>query len=267
MKRFTLKVLAGVAAVACSGAALANMTLAPGTPGPGSIFVSVIDLDKGTSFTYDTGATVASFNGSFTPVDLSTVDGGSNWASFIASTAAGDNIVYQVQGVNTPASQQFVLDMSSNAGTGTTNGKLGNINNDQLFQITAVNNFVNAANSIVQAPTKSVWASSSVNSPANAFDSLSLGTLLVPARAALGTAISFYQWVLGSDPTNTLQKAVFTSLGGKWTLTTAGLLSFSGAAAVPLPPSVILLLSGFVLMALISRRRSTNGLLSFGTPA
>lgn len=264
MKRLTLKILAGVAALAAASSVFADTALNSGTTGNGSIIVAVIDLTANTSFTYDTGKTVGSWDGTFSTVDLSSDP---NWTSFASSILSGDTVVYQIQGVNTVAPTNYVLDMSSNAAAGTTFGKLGSITNADLIHITAMNSYYNAVNAIHQTSTNSIFASTSVNPTAYAGDQLSLGTLNVNPRAALGTAISFYQWVLGSTPDNNLQKAVVAGLGGMWTLTTTGLLSFAGSAAVPLPPSVTLLLSGAVLLLLISRRRSTGGLLSIGTPA
>jgi hypothetical protein len=251
MKRLTLTILAGVAAVSATGTALADTALLSGNPGPGSIFLEVIDSSNNTSFTFDTGLTMATFTGGAFSQNLA---GDANWQTFINGTTTGDNITWLVGGQNSASQATSSLDMTTSS--------LGGMTNSQLKTVSAANPFISAVNNTSSTTTNSIFAAQSTNSAAYG-GSLSFGTSLqnMVALNALDTAVNFYNWVLNG--TLNLTQATAKQFTGQWELTSAGLLTFSGGVApVPLPPSLLLLLSGAVLTTMIARRRSSGGVVS-----
>jgi hypothetical protein len=251
MKRLTLTILAGVAAVAATGSALANTALLSGNPGPGSIFLEVIDSTNNTSFTFDTGLTMASFTGAAFSQNLAS---DANWQTFITGTAAGDTISWLVGGQNSASGPASAMDMTTSS--------LGGLTNSQLKSVSAANPFISAVNNTTSTTTNSIFAAQSTNSAAYG-GSLSFGTALTNQVAlnAMDTAVNFYNWVING--TLNLTQATATQFTGQWELTSAGLLTFSGGVApVPLPPSLLLLLSGAVLTTMLARRRSAGGMVS-----
>ena len=263
MKRMKSTVLLSVAAVLAAGSAFANTTIKDGVTGDGSLILDVVDTASQTSFTFDTGKTISSFNGnSSLTFDLS---GDANWQAFIASTGASDTLTYNVVGVNTVNPTGWVLDGTSNAAAGTATGQLGSITNAQLKQISALNSFINAVNSTTTNTANSIFASAATNNAAYVGASMSLGTEKITSGDLIGTPQGFYQWTLGPQPTNNLQKANIATFAGQWSLSKAGAFTYS---AVPLPPGLALLLSGMALTALIARRRSSGtGMVSMGAAA
>ncbi|HUL19421.1 MAG TPA: hypothetical protein VLV29_09165 [Steroidobacteraceae bacterium] len=255
MKRSILA-LAGFAALGAAGSALADTTLFPGTSTTGSsIFVEVIDSTNNTSFTFDVGSRVGNWTDGSLSISLASDP---NWTTFIGGVGAQDNVIYQVQGIVSVAPSTYTLDMTSNS--------LGNLSNSQLKSVGAANTFITAVNGTASATTNSIYAAQSTN-PAAYGGSLSLGTATTNTNPhdLLGTALNFYQWTLNGT-LNTNQANV-NQFSGQWDLTSAGLLTYSGAAAVPLPPSVVFLLSGGVLIALIARRRTSGAPVSMGAMA
>lgn len=262
MNRMKSTVLLGVAAVLAAGSAFANTAIKDGTTGDGSLILDVLDSTSQSSFTFDTGKTIGTFNGnSSLSFDLST---DANWQAFKA--AVGSNqLTYRVVGINTVAPATYVLDGTSTASPGTQSGQLGSIYNSQLKAIAALNTFISAVNNSASSTSNSLFATASGNDPAYSGDSMSMGSEQVTARDAVGTAQAFYQWTLGSNPSNNLQKAPLSTFAGQWNLTSGGLLTYS---AVPLPPGLALLLSGMALTALIARRRNSGtGAVSMGALA
>lgn len=246
MKRFTFKVAAGAAALAAAGSALANtsMSIGANTDGNGSsIFVDVIDSTNQTSFIYDVGKRYGNWPDTGLSVSLAN---DANWSTFISGVGASDQVTYQVQGYVSIAPSTFKLDM-----TGTTPGSMTNSN---LKSLTGADTFINAVNNSTSSTTNSLYAALSSN-PAAYGGALSLGTTTSqnPPSATLGTALNFFQWTMNG--TINLTQANRSQLSGQWDLTKAGLLTYGTVGAVPLPPSLTLLLSGGVLVALIARRR------------
>lgn len=265
MKRMKSTVLLSVAALLAAGSAFANTTIKDGVTGDGSLILDVTDTTSQTSFMFDTGKTISSFNGnSNLSYDLSTDP---NWVAFAATIASGDTVTYNVVGVDTVSStnpQNFTLDGTSNAPAGTSSGSLGSIYNSQLKQISAVNSFISAVNNSTSATSNSLFATAAANKPAYAGSSFSLGTEKVTAGDVIGTAQGFYQWTLNG--TQNLTKANLATFAGQWNLTNGGALTY--IASTPLPPGLTLLLSGMALTALIARRRTSGtGSVSMGAAA
>ncbi len=260
MKRLTTRILAGAVALAAAGSALADMSLAPGTSGDGSIFLNVIDTTNQTSFAFDTGLKVNQFNGNVSQNFSSLLASDPNWATFINGVSSADltngAVTYDVVGVNTVQTTNFVLDATSNAPAGTGPGDLGSTSNSQLKGVTAINSFINAVNQTPSSTTDSLFASNANTPAAYAGTKLSLGTQTASNPVTIGTTLGFYNWVLNGTVTSA--KATVSAFAGTWDLTSAGAFTYTVASTVPLPPSLMLLLSGIVLTALIARRRSSN---------
>lgn len=262
MKRLTTRILAGAVALAAAGSALADMSLAPGTSGDGSIFLNVIDATNQTSFAFDTGLKVNEFNGGVGHDFSSVLASDPNWATFISGVSGNDlssgAVTYDVVGVNTVQTTNFVLDATSNASAGAGPGALGSTSNSQLKGVTAVNSFINAVDQTPSSTTDSLFASNATTPAAYAGTKLSLGTQTASNPVTVGTTLGFYNWVLNGTVTSA--KATVSAFAGTWDLTSAGTFAYTVASStVPLPPSLMLLLSGIVLTALIARRRSSTG--------
>ncbi len=260
MKRMKSTVLLSVAALLAAGSAFANTTIKDGVTGDGSLILDVTDSTSQTSFTFDTGKTLSTFNGNAgLSFNLATDP---NWTAFAASIGSGDTVTYNVVGVDTvnpngstPAN--FTLDGTSNAAAGSSSGQLGSITNTALKQISAVNSFISAVNNLsLPASTNSIFATAANSKPAYAGASFSLGTEKITAGDVIGTPQGFYQWTLNG--TVGLTKANLATFAGQWDLTSAGLLTYASSAVTPLPPGLALLLSGMALTALIARRRTSG---------
>lgn len=256
MKRMKSTVLLSVAALLAAGSAFANTAIKDGTTGDGSIILDVTDTTSQTSFTFDTGKTISSFDGS---ASLSfNLASDPNWTAFAASIGASDTVTYNVVGVDTVSSttpQNFTLVGTSSAAAGSANGQLGSITNNQLKAISALNSFISAVNNTTSATTNSVFATAATNNAAYAGASMSLGTEKITNGDVIGTAQGFYKWTLNG--TTGLNKAIIATFAGQWNLASGGLLTYT-TSAVPLPPGLALLLSGMALTALIARRRTSG---------
>lgn len=257
---FALKALVAAVALSAAGSAFAQTTISNGNTGDGSLFLNVWDSTNSTSYTLDLSATsvlgstqhMNEFNGGGTLTFNLGSD--SNWTSFLSGIGGSDSVQYNILGLNTPAGGVNQLDLTSNAAKGTTSGKVGSTTNSQLSNISNINTFINAINTSGGASAISVTTNSSnpwYYGTGNGIPSGVPNTL-----AALGTALSFYQ--LADAGTGNLGKASVLTYAGTWNLTSAGLLSYGSVSAVPLPKSLVLLLSGLVLMGVIARRGKTG---------
>jgi hypothetical protein len=238
--------LAGAVAVAATGAAFANTTIAPGSTGDGSLFLNVVDTTSQTSYTLDLSAVnssdhVKGFAGvSGAPQSFTLND--ANWASFTSSIAAGDNVVYDViGGITTVGANQFTFTSSATVGN-TTNQQLKNNNVDA---------FINAVNSSTSTSAISLFASAAANGPAYAGSALQTAAGVPGTFSSVGTAVNFYN--LSLNGTANLNKAKVTTYTGTWDLTNLSTLTYS-VSSVPLPMPLTLLLSGLALMGVIARR-------------
>ncbi len=257
---FGLKALVAALALSAAGSAFAQTTISNGVGGDGSLFLNVWDSTNATSYTLDLSATsvlgstqhMNEFNGGST---LSfNLGGDTNWTSFLAGIGGTDSVQYNILGLNTPAGGVNQLDLTSNAPKGTTTGKVGGTTNAQLANIPNINSFINAINTSGGASTISVTTGS--GNPWYYGNNNGIPAGIPNTLAALGTALSFYQ--LSDSGTGNLGKATLLTYAGTWNLTSAGLLSYGSVSAVPLPKSLVLLLSGLVLMGVIARRGKTG---------
>jgi hypothetical protein len=242
-----IKLLAGAAAIAMSGAALANTTLDGTTTG--DLFLNIVNTTNDTSFLYDTGISQASFNGNGSYSFNFASD--PNYTTFAAASGTLDYSVISSTdtGLTTKTSDTVYL-------TGTVVPPSTNINHpDQSAAQTTIENFLGLANTVTTSPTttNSALLGPSATTGTNLYWGaagtegevsgalLNVGSAPYADSTAPGTALAFY----GESGTT------LTTFAGTWNLNGSS-LTYS---AVPLPTPVLLLLSGLGFMGVVARRR------------
>lgn len=249
----TVKALLGAVALAVAGSAMATTTLS--TVSPGSIVLNVVDTTNNTSFLFDTGLTTSSFNGG-SHYQFNVAD--ANWTSFLAGRGAStDEIAFDVIGVVAPTVT------SGTRQAFTTSGADFTVSNFSLTQAaTTGRNYFNAVNASPSGTANSEYSGATASDAAKYANSQALWSaatnLGVADLTGLDTSIGFYSAVqTGTSSASRTVQAVITKFAGTWNLTSGGNLTY---AAVPLPASWTLILSGLALMGIIARRRkSTTG--------
>jgi len=246
----TLKVLAGAVALACAGGAFAQTTTTTGAGG--TIFLTLNDETNGNSYLFDTGLSASSFADptSVGPINLAADP---NYQAFLTAEGGTDTITYSVlAGYSAGSTTKTTLFTSS----GTVSSVAGKFLNSAYAQITG---YLSAADGVASTTPGSEFSNSL---PATEWFSSGnegsfIGALSISGdNAAPGSAIAFYSETSSALTSATKQATVGTFLG-TWTLSSAGVLSYSEpTSAVPLPAPLVLLLSGLGLMGVVARRKS-----------
>jgi hypothetical protein len=249
-----IRALAGTVALAIGGTALANTNLTANGP-TGDVWINVVDATNNTSFLFDTGLSLASFNGA-TPLSY-TFTGDANYQAFVSGQATGDVIDYSVlagtKSTSTPAvgTLLFTSNSSPSAVTGTA---LSNA-------ITNANGFLFAANQVTSATSNSALLGSANTWGQVAYEQIVSSNLGVTwtspgtgVGALAGTAVNFYEESSNALRSTNSSATTFATLAGTWDFAN-GVASYSGSSApVPLPTPLLLLLSGLGLMGVVTRR-------------
>ena len=262
-KSYGLKVVAGAIALTLAGAAIANTSLDGTTTG--DLFLNIVDTTNSTSFLFDTGVSQASFNGAVgSSFNLGT---DANLATFLNGT---DTFNYSVISA-TKSGSASTLDFTGGANVyfpvpATPSAFI-------LTQVQAtVGQFLTFANTVASTTNNSAILPTGSGAEGFWGSSLSEGSLSAKLfkasqtpyadNAPLGTPLSFFQGV-GSTVTtfagqwdfsatgDILSYVVQTSSGGSSSGGSSSGGSSSGGGTpplVPLPPSLLLLLSGLGLI-------------------
>ena len=244
VSKYALKLLAGVAATAIAGTAMANTAL--DAVGTGDLFLNIEDTTNSTSYLYDTGISQAAFNsnGNY-QIGLA---GDSALTGFLNGSDTFDFSVISATKVGSGPSQVATLDVTGNSDVTPVN--TSNANNNQAQS--AINLFLGTANQVSTTSTTSVvlpkgsdWGQGGTEGVvSNKIYAVSQPAPFYGDAGALNSSLSFYD-ITGTNA---------TQLAGNWTFSTTGdVLSYNGSP-VPLPTPVLLLLSGLGLMGAVSRR-------------
>jgi hypothetical protein len=241
------KVLAAAAAIAMSGAALANTTLDGTTTG--DLFLNIVNTTNDTSFLFDTGISQASFNGGgYYSFNFASDP---NYTSFASASGTLDYSVISATntGPTNPLKDTVFL-------TSIIAPPAGDVTHSSEGQVQSlVNQFLGLANTVASSTTNSAVLGQNAATGTNlywgaglvegAVSGQLLGVGLPPYSdsAAPGTELAFY----GTNG-NTL-----TTFASDWSLN-GGVLTY-GTPIVPLPTPVLLLLSGLGLMSVVARRK------------
>jgi hypothetical protein len=242
---FKLKALVAAAVVASTMSGAANAIPA------NDLFLVAVDT-AGHSFIADLGLVSAFSNTTpFTPRDFAAISGDTNWSTFIAGTTAA-NVQYQVLGWDGANSiYSTSTDMVDPAGS---NLEFNNL----LGQFGAGGSFTNflAANT---GSTNYVASSASTASGAGIGNNWTQAFSNFTTTATLGSNNYFYN--IAKTSTGNIKPLTlnpFTqpdATNSFWKLSTAGVLTYSTAAAVPEADTSAMILMGLGLMGFIARRR------------
>ena len=251
-----LAILAGAVALACSGGAIAQTSAGPN----GTIFINIVDTTSGTSFLFDTGLLVSSFTGSTSySVNLATNSASSAaYAAFVATEGGSDTIDYSVVGNYAPTSGvPLDLTLSTASTTPTTSaGTKGVAAAGQIQAFVATNINPAGGSTFFAASSTSQW-----NSGYEAGLESDLGS--ASDNALVGSSIGFYAVTATSNSSR--GGATVSTFASSWDLSSAGVLTYGSGSPVPLPPPLLLMLSGLGLLGLVGRRKQSSDF--NGTPA
>jgi hypothetical protein len=256
--KFKFTALAGALALAMGGTAMANTTLTASSP-TGDVWINVVDATNNTSFLYDTGVSLASFNGAGSYTYNFTGD--ANYAAFVGAEGGSDVIDYSVlagtKSTATPAVGTVLFTSNQNPGP-----VIGTSISNAL---TNANGFLSLANGVTSTTTNSVTLGSSNTWGQVAYEqtvSTNLGVQWTQPGTGVGvlagTAASFYD-----EASNALRSgstfATITQLAGTWNFNAVtGIATYGSSAPVPLPTPLLLLLSGVGLMGVVARRNKSE---------
>ena len=247
---FGIKILAGAVALAIGGAAMANTNLDGTTTG--DLFLNIVDNTNNTSFLFDTGVSQALFNGSGKYSYTLSTD--PNYQAFVAAEKSGDSIDYSVLSATKPTTASETIDFTSSIGAVTTQSSTA-----MAGAASSISSFLIGANSIASTTANSANLSgtfeygTALNEGTISKGLLNVATTPYADGAAIGTALGFYNDAASRSGIT----ANSVAFAGTWNLSSAGVLSYGGAAAVPLPTPMLLLLSGLGLMGVVARRNKT----------
>jgi len=244
--KIALKLLAGAVALSLAGGALAANTSADAA---GTIFLNVVDTTQNTSFMFDTGISVSTFNGTTSTYSQS-IASDPNYLAFVATEHSGDVIDYSVVGSTNTADSfgNTPVSLITAIADPVLSGFQANDVATQIGSFLAViknpkgGSTFNPAN----APTANTWNGGGYEL------SLQNDIGAVSDNALVGTPLAFYDVATG-NPSSTRGGSTVTLLAHTWNLTSAGLLTYN-VSQVPLPAPLVLLLSGLGLMGLLGRR-------------
>ena len=241
------KLLLGAAAIAMSGAALANTTLDGTTTG--DLFLNIVNTSNDTSFLFDTGISQAAFNGGgYYSFNLSSD------ANYVSFASAGGTLDYSVISATNTGSTNQLKDNVFLTSTVTP----PNVDHaDESQAQTAIDQFLGLANTVASGTKNSALLGPNVTTGTNLYwgsagaegtvsgSILNVGLPPYVDSAAPGTELAFY----GTNGGN------LTTFASDWDLN-GGVLTY-GTAPVPLPTPVLLLLSGLACMSVVARRKKT----------
>lgn len=245
-----LKMLAGVVALAASGGVFAQVD----TSTHPDLVLHLLDTTSGASYTFDTGLSVATFDGT-TSSQAYTLSG-TNYSAFQSAIATGDNIVYSVvgglDGSLTGTGPAVTIDTTGqNVQTTKSNGQAGTAL-QQIFSAYAVEKvpvggdfYISGVQS--QAPGGGGWFAGGYEANFN-------NALVQTDDVAIGTPLAFYQITNTASSGLSKTGATAKTFAGTWDLTGGVLQYTSSTSPVPLPAPLLLLLSGLGLMGVIARR-------------
>ena len=248
-----------VAAALGLGAANAFATISLPTSGNGTLMLSLFSNSDDTPFSYafDTGLT---FN-SLTPTFLSTpgtttfnLTGLATDFASAAGQAALSNLVFDV----TASAQTGGVATAGGFHLDTTFAPSVSLATITSIQSGAINSAVGTDNSFLSnfgATNPSFTTSPTAENYLNATYNSQLNTFAVNAAAGVGNSLAFYQLANNRGTSSPGQTPVVYA--GTWSVNlTNDTLSYTvPSSAVPLPPSVWLMVSGLAGVAILGRRR------------
>ena len=263
-------------ALAAAGFAVAGGVQAatnPGDTGDGSgeLFLSVWDKDAQTSYHYDIGVTKEEFVNTYESGGSLTVDlsGDANLDPFLSAAAGGNEVLFAVAALQRDFADGAAANGANQMGFLTTTnadpaivsqGSLTSL--DQTLQKHKENPKANNVLLLGHPATaadfpvdgESVVAESGdfayYGNDSHSGDKLGNSRNYSPL-GAVGESLAFYHHYLDSTDfsVDTFQFAQV------WTLSTDGILKF---APIPIPPAVLLLISGLLGLVGVARRRETG---------
>lgn len=248
---FKLNTLVAAALMVAAGSA--NAAIDPGLNGNGEIFFAVFDTVAQKSFTFDSGVYMNDFVGTGTNYNYN-FSGDANWTTFTAGTdsanwlwmvgAEGATGVTATSKVFTTYSGATLTNLISGAAPNSMAAKGKNFTNVQV------------ASTDYAADISTVHVSGDAGFMGSAMGVNWQTTFIKNATGTVADSLNFFS-LTGNNTFNS--KAASVTFGADvadaWTLSSAGVLNYGVAAAVPEANTYAMMLAGLGLVGFMARRR------------
>jgi hypothetical protein len=263
MKLFTKTLLVSALALAATGAQASIQSIGANTADGSEFVLNLVNLTKQNSYTLDMGFTVAQFmaNPNQTLSFNSVLAADANFASFVATYAAGDDASWGIFGGNGHvetgadlATFGFYNTSVANP-AGAFNPTFSDLSGNQFARFDSMLGQVNSGTAAVSSNGSIFKTVGQTGYTAYLGQSL-FGSTSTVAQGAVGSDLFFaFDKIIDNENYNDGERVVFD---GKWNLSIAGgvgSLNYT-VSSVPVPAAVWMFGAGLMGMLRLNRRKS-----------
>jgi hypothetical protein len=215
------------------------------------VILTLVDTNNSSSYNLDLGVSATAAEA--TPASLNvTINGASdaNFASFISGITAGDNVFWRVDGSTTGNFLSTFVDSAIN-------GYFTN-NANGITNVNGASSGINTEHSFFVSATNSAWFSNAASGYAGASTNVGASEGPYTNSAAFGTNLNLWEaYKVGKTGVTTLNLETLNFSVDTTGANAVGTLAVPTVAAVPLPTSVWMFLSGVVGLLSLNRRKNS----------